>query len=207
MGFGDVGGAVTSGTSSARLLRTVPPVVDDATFEALYAEHHDFVRRTVQGLGVPAAAADDVTQDVFMVVHRRLPGFDHAAPVRAWIFGIARNLARKHRERSGRRAPLQLVPTEPRTPDETLAWREAAGVVERFVASLDEDKRAVFVLAELEGMTAPEVAETLSTKLNTVYSRLRAARGLFAKAIERAEARRRRATPRAGTADRRSRGE
>ena len=163
----------------------------------------------LQGLGVPAGAADDVTQDVFMVVHRRLPGFDHAAPVRAWIFGIARNLARKHRERSNRRTPLQLVPREPRTPDEALQWREAAGVVERFLASLDEDKRAVFVLAELEGMTAPEVAETLSTKLNTVYSRLRAARALFAKAVQRAEARRRREAPAGANprpAPRRSRG-
>ena len=100
------------------------------------------------------------------------------------------------------------MPNEPRTPDETLQWREAAGVVERFLASLDEDKRAVFVLAELEGMTAPEVAETLSTKLNTVYSRLRTARALFAKAVERAEARRRRASPRHNPrmAARRSRG-
>lgn len=160
-------------------------------FPAVYAEHHDFVRRTVRALGVPDHAADDVTQDVFVIVHRRLPGFDHRAPVKAWVFGIARNLARKYRERQGRPRPqLQLVQGgAPQRPDEALQWREAASVVERFLATLDEDKRAVFLLAELEGMTAPEVAEVVGTNLNTVYSRLRAARALFAKAVARAEAR------------------
>ncbi|MEM6993525.1 MAG: sigma-70 family RNA polymerase sigma factor, partial [Myxococcota bacterium] len=77
----------------------IAPVGARPSFEQVYAEHHDFVRRSVRGLGVPEAAADDVTQDVFLVVHRRLPGFDHRAPVKAWVFGIARNLARKHRAR------------------------------------------------------------------------------------------------------------
>ena len=164
------------------------------SFAALYGAHHDFVRRTVRGLGVPEHAADDVTQDVFIIVHRRLPGFDHRAPVKAWVFGIARNLARKYRERQGRARPqLQLVHGgAPARPDDALQWREAAVVVERFLAALDEDKRAVFVLAELEGMTAPEVAETIGVNLNTVYSRLRTARALFAKAVARAEARRQR---------------
>jgi RNA polymerase sigma-70 factor, ECF subfamily len=166
--------------------------VQAESFAALYAAHHDFVRRTVRGLGVPEQAADDVTQDVFIIVHRRLPGFDHRAPVKAWVFGIARNLARRYRERQAR-PQLQLVHGgAPARPDDALQWREAAVVVEQFLAALDEDKRAVFVLAELEGMTAPEVAETIGVNLNTVYSRLRTARGLFAKAVARAEARRQR---------------
>lgn len=171
-------------------LRIVPEAVRE--FPAVYAEHHDFVRRTVRALGVPDHSADDVTQDVFVVVHRRLPSFDHRAPVKAWVFGIARNLARKYRERQGRPRPqLQLVQGgAPQRPDEALQWREAASVVERFLATLDEDKRAVFLLAELEGMTAPEVAEVLGTNLNTVYSRLRTARELFARVVARAEARR-----------------
>jgi RNA polymerase sigma-70 factor (ECF subfamily) len=172
----------------------------DGGFAAVYADHHDFVRRTVRALGVPDHAADDATQDVFIIVHRRLPGFDHRAPVKAWVFGIARNLARKYRERQGRPRPqLQLVHGgAPEQPDDAVQWREAASVVERFLAGLDEDKRTVFVLAELEGMTAPEVAEILGTKLNTVYSRLRAGRALFARAVARAEAARDRRSPHDG---------
>lgn len=192
-----MGPAVTVEPPPVRRLRVAADARDDAAvFSAVYAEHHDFVRRTVQAMGVSEATADDVTQDVFMVVHRRLPTFDHQAPVKAWVFGIARNMARKHRERAGRqRPPLQVVvPSDAQSPDVALQWREAAGVVQRFLASLDSDKRAVFVLAELEGLTAPEVAATLGIKLNTVYSRLRVARGLFARAIARAEAKRRRTT-------------
>jgi RNA polymerase sigma-70 factor (ECF subfamily) len=170
--------------------------IEPEGFPAIYAEHHDFVRRTVRALGVPDHAADDITQDVFIVVHRRLPEFDRRAPIKAWVFGITRNLARKYRERQDRQRPqLQLVHGRaPGRPDEVMQWREAADVVERFLERLDEDKRAVFVLAELEGMTAPEVAEALGAKLNTVYSRLRAGRALFARAVARAEAQRQRRT-------------
>lgn len=168
-------------------------------FEHAYATHHDFVRRTLRSLGVSDAAADDLTQDVFMVVHRRLPDFDHAAPVKAWIFGIARNLARKYHERRPPSAPLSVardaVVDDCHDPDAALARRQAARVVESFLGSLDENKRVVFVLAELEGMTAPEVAASAGIKLNTVYSRLRVARALFDKAIARARARQQRPEP------------
>lgn len=167
-------------------------------FERVYDELHDSVRRTVRALGVSDDAIDDVTQDVFLVVHRRLPDFDHRAPVRAWVFGIARNLARKHRERLGRaRTRLQVVHGgPPEAPDETVSRRQAAQIVERFLDSLDDDKRAVFVLCEVDGLSAPEVAHALGVKLNTVYSRLRAARQRFARVVARAEAQRRRARAR-----------
>lgn len=160
-------------------------------FEEVYLAHHDFVWSCVRAMGVPAHVVDDVTQDVFMVVHRRLPGFDHRAPVRAWIFGIARNMVRKHRDRLGRSRPhLQLVHGRaPSGPEETLALREAAQAVQDFLDRLDEDKRDVFVLARLQGMSVPEVAEALDIKLNTAYSRLRAARLAFERYLSRLQAR------------------
>lgn len=180
-------------------------------FTEVYAAHHDFVRRTVRALGVDEAAADDVTQEVFMVVFRRLPEFDYAAPVKAWVFGIARNLARKHVTRrsppvASKPPALHLVAdSDSASPDRQLQRRDAAAVVQRFLGSLDEDKRAVFVLAELEGLSAPEVTEILGVKLNTVYSRLRLARGLFAKAIARAQARNDRPRRRSSSAPHRTR--
>ncbi len=167
-----------------------------AGFEALFAAHHDFIRRSSLALGVPGRFADDVVQDVFLVALRRMPDLDPGASARGWLYGILRNVARRAKAKDRRRPPLHLVPAGPATPDEALDWRRAAGVVEAFLAQLDEDKREVFVLCELEGMTAPEVAAATGTKLNTIYSRLRATRSLFAQALAREEARRNRTRPR-----------
>ncbi|HWB75093.1 MAG TPA: sigma-70 family RNA polymerase sigma factor [Nannocystaceae bacterium] len=165
------------------------PGVGD-TFDEVYAEHFAFVWRSLRALGVDSAAVDDAAQDVFIVVHDRLHTYDGRVKLRGWLFGIARNVARKHRERRGRTSPLQLV-GEPAPLDETLQWRERASIVARFLDGLDEEQRAVFVLAQLEGATAPEIAAALGVNLNTVYSRLRTARARFARAMERVELRER----------------
>lgn len=161
-----------------------------ADFDAVYAEHFAFVWRSLRALGVDSAATDDAAQDVFIVVHDRLHTYDGRVALRGWLFGIARNVARKHRERRGRTSPLQLV-GQPAPLDETLQWRERASMVAHFLDSLDEEQRAVFVLAQLEGSTAPEIAEALGVNLNTVYSRLRTARARFARVMERAALRER----------------
>lgn len=179
---------VAQGSPPVRAVaREDEPELDDR-FEGLYAAHFRFVWRTLRALGVPAAATDDAAQDVFLVVHRRLDDYDDRLPIRGWLFGIARNVARRHRERAHREPPLQLV-REGRAPDDTLQLREAASFVERFLDALDDDQRAVFVLAQLEGLTAPEIAETLGVNPNTVYSRLRTARLKFERAVARQAAR------------------
>ncbi len=161
-------------------------------FEALFEAHHDFVRRSALALGVPARFADDVVQDVFIVALRRLGDLRPDASARGWLYGILRNVARRAKAKDARRPPLHLAPDAKASPDEALDWRRAASMVESFMAGLDEEKREVFVLCELEGMTAPEVANAASIKLNTVYSRLRTVRALFAKAVAREEAKRQR---------------
>lgn len=172
-------------------LKLPPRALGGERFESLYASHHDFVRRTAMSMGAPSHAADDVVQDVFLVALRRLDDFDDSRSPRAWLFGIVRNVARRARDKQ-RRSPLHLVPSEPTAPDEALDWQRAASFVEDFLETLDEDRRSVFVLCEIEGMTAPEVSFATGMKLNTVYSRLRVARDRFAKAVARKEARRHR---------------
>ncbi len=161
-------------------------------FEALFEAHHDFVRRSALALGVPARFADDVVQDVFIVALRRLGDLRPGASARGWLYGILRNVARRAKAKDARRPPLHLAPDTETSPDEALDWRRAASMVESFLAGLDDEKREVFVLCELEGMTAPEVAAAASVKLNTVYSRLRTVRALFSKAVAREEAKRQR---------------
>jgi len=69
-------------------------------------------------------------------------------------------------------------------PSDALRNSEAAAIVIAFLETLDEDTRMAFVLMELEGLSAPEVALAERVKLNTVYSRLRRARAAFARVVE-----------------------
>lgn len=166
------------------------PVRDQGEFTRVFAAQHDFVWRTLGYLGVGRPAQDDATQDVFIVVHRRWGSYDPAVPLRAWLFGIARRVADKYRARAARAAPLRVLPDpDAPLPDEALARREAAGLIEAFLAALPEEQRDVFLLAELEGLSAPEIAVALDGKLNTIYSRLRLARRAFERTLARHRAR------------------
>lgn len=151
---------------------------DELGFEDVYEMYFEFVFRCVRALGVPPAAAEDATQEVFVVVHRRWGEFEAGASMRAWLYGIARNMAARHHRRA-RRAQTELLPAAPPTPEERFDRTEAAAFVERFLETLPVSQREVFVLAQLEEMTAPEIVQALGINLNTVYSRLRTARQKF----------------------------
>ena len=162
-----------------------PPALEPA-FAELFRAHHDFVWRILRRFGVDEATLDDRVQDVFLVVYRRWADLDPATPPRSWLYGIARRVAAdQHRgdRRRERRLAAVPEPAPPAPPDAHLAEGEAAAFLESFLATLDEDKRAVFVLADLEGLTAPEIAAAVGANLNTVYSRLRLARQRFTAAI------------------------
>lgn len=168
------------------------------SFDAVFRAEHDFVWRTLRHYGVPDAALDDATQDVFVVVHRRLTDYDDRAPLRSWLIGIARRVASRHRSKSAVRAQREapLGPVEPRSGEpspHTGAIRvEAVDFVSSFLDQLAPKLRAVFQLCEIEGMSAPEVGDALGIPTNTVYSRLRLARARFERALERRNVRERR---------------
>ena len=167
-------------------LRVAPDPPPIPTFGSVYRAHAAFVRRSLRHLDVAEASLDDVLHDVFLIVHRRLADYDGRASMRAWLFGIARRAAMHHRRgraRRSRREERAPVPAPSPSPELVTAQREAARWVEAFVAELDAEQRAVFVLCEIEGLSAPEVAAATGTKLNTVYSRLRLARRRFERAI------------------------
>jgi RNA polymerase sigma-70 factor (ECF subfamily) len=164
-------------------------------FDALYEEQVEFVWRTARRMGVCATDADDVVQDVFVIVHRRLPEFEGRAQLKTWVFKIlvhvVRHYWRTHQRKPGDRAgedvtQMQNLTTDRESsPSASLERVEAMRVVDSLLATLDEDKREVFVLAEIEQMTAVEIAEILEANPNTVASRLRAARRDFEKALAR----------------------
>jgi RNA polymerase sigma-70 factor (ECF subfamily) len=162
-------------------------VLTPRAFPDIYAAYFGFVWRCLRGLGVPERLLDDASQDVFVAIHRRLAEFRGDSSLRTWIYGIVRHVALNQRRSERRHGGVMELASEPASlapdPHERAQDREAAEFVARFVAALDEKKRDVFVLALLEQMTIPEVAETLGVPLNTAYTRLRAVRQEFAKAL------------------------
>ena len=153
------------------------------SFEAVYRAHFRFVWRVARSLGVPVERAEDAVQEVFVIVHRLLPGHDGGS-VRAWLYEITRRVAHDFRRTLRRKSlgePLsEEVPArDSADPARAAAATEELRIVEAILAELDEDKRTVFVLADIEQMTAAEISDVVGIPLNTVYSRLRAARQQF----------------------------
>jgi RNA polymerase sigma-70 factor (ECF subfamily) len=152
----------------------------ELAFRDVYREHAAFVWRVLRRLGVPEADAEDVTQEVFLVVLKKLENFAHRSSLRTWLYGIAYRSASEHRRRAHVRSE---VPTE--APDvgaadapqpESLDRKRARERLDAILAQLDGDKRAVFVFYEIEELAMSEVAEIVGCPVQTAYSRLRAAR-------------------------------
>lgn len=166
-------------TSTLELEGTAKTDADLAGFDALYEKYAPFVWRTLRGFGVASGDIDDAVQEVFLVVHRSLADFEGRSSLRTWLcsitLGVARNATRKRRRQE---AALSKLGAGAPSASPTGAL-DAIDLVNVVLNELDEDKRLVFVLAELEQLTAPEIAEALKMNVNSVYSRLRLARIAF----------------------------
>ncbi len=156
------------------------------TFDEVYTAHVAFVWRIARTFGVPVAALEDVVQDVFVVVHRRLAQFEGRAAITTWLFEITRRtaLARHRRDDVRRTEPLEVEPAGGADTFAALSRAQAAATVAEILDGMTEDKRVVFALVELEQLSIPEVARMLDLNLNTAYSRLRLAREAFAAAVQ-----------------------
>lgn len=163
-----------------------------SAFAAFYDLHVDFVHRGARRLGIEHDAAEDVVQEVFLIAHRRRDDFRGDASVKTWLYGILINVSRLHRRTAVRSAlhgvidraapPSQtdrVADARARGPDALAETAEAYRMLLGLLDQLDDEKREVFVLAELEQLPIPEIAEIVGIKLNTAYSRLRLARATF----------------------------
>lgn len=158
-------------------------------FEQLYDEYFGFVWRNLRRLGVLEANLGDAAQDVFIVVHRRLPEFEPRGALRSWVYSIALRVARQQRRLARRKPTEELPETECSDPDQAgpeqaAEQRQGLARLMGLLAQLDDDKREAFVLAELEGLSAPEISAILGANVNTVYARIRAARKLLEAALK-----------------------
>lgn len=150
------------------------------SFETIFREHAPLVWRALRRLGVRDADIEDVSQEVFVIVHRKLPTFEHRSALSTWVYGIAVRVASDYRKRAHirRERPTDQMPDERQSAPQLkeLEREQARALLDAALDKLDDDKRAVFVLYEIEDLDMPEVAEALGCPLQTAYSRLYAAR-------------------------------
>ncbi len=150
-----------------------------AEFDRLYRDHFTFVWRTLRRFGVREAALEDAAQEVFLIAYRKAGAWHEWSSPRAWLFGVARRVAhdqRRSHDRHERKLALVVELPPPRGADQSLEDRRRLELVAAAITKLSPERSAVYVLAELEDMSAPEIAQALDINLNTVYSRLRRAR-------------------------------
>lgn len=175
----------------------------------LYREHHAFVWRVLRRCGVPEADLDDAVQDTFLVMVRRLDDFDGRAAITTWLYAIAvrvastRRRSRRREDARRRTAGAGVHGLSVVDPEGELSRVEAARVLDELLDELDDGKRTVFVLAELEGVRVPEISRILGVNVRTIHSRLRLARERFGAALKRRHARDEGRTERARWAARR----
>jgi RNA polymerase sigma-70 factor (ECF subfamily) len=177
---------------------TERPVASDPArpvlrIEEVYEAQLDFVWRTARRLGASESHLDDVVQEVFMVVQRRLADFEGRSELKTWLFGITRRVVRGYMRRHSRRTltseTAELPDPHAASGEAQLLALEGTQLLQALLNELDEDKREVFVLCELEELSGPQIAEALDLSLSNVYARIRVARQAFDAALKRYRAR------------------
>ena len=154
---------------------TVPAL----SFTQIFEQHTPFLWRALTNLGVPSLEVQDLCQEIMITVHRRLPTFDGVS-LRGWLYGICVRVASDYRRSA--RVRREIVSESP--PD-AVSSTDLVEFIDRgrdvrllleALARLDEPKRVAFVLFEIEELTLAEVSEAVGAPLQTVYSRIKAAR-------------------------------
>jgi RNA polymerase sigma-70 factor (ECF subfamily) len=159
----------------------------DPGFRALFEAHAEYVTKSLRRLGVRPGDAEDLTHEVFLTVLRRWDSYDPARPPRPWLFAFALRLASAYRQSAYVRREKFEDAEPPRvgSAEGLFVEREESTLVYRALDALDDDKRVVFTMFELDERTALDISAELAIPQNTVFSRLRAAREEFTRAVKR----------------------
>jgi RNA polymerase sigma-70 factor (ECF subfamily) len=174
---------------------------DTMDVRAVYAGQRDFVWLTLQRMGVRRSDLEDVFQDVFMVVHRRLGSYRPDAKLSAWLYGICLRCVARHRRRAFRRREqagglgLEAQSAAPAewhaaaaAPDQRLDQREQQAKLNRILDALDAEHRAIVVMYEIEELSCARISELTGVAVGTIHSRLHHARHKLAQAARRLSA-------------------
>ena len=158
-----------------------------AAFEAIYKYASGFVYNVAIRLLNSREDAEEVAQDVFITLHRKLDTYRFESSLKTWIYRITFNLCmnrlQKRKREEGRQVPYEEALENPKTEEYFRKTEEAAILVsdrERQVRAMLEalppDQRACILLRSIEGLSYEEIAASLKININTVRSRLKRAR-------------------------------
>jgi RNA polymerase sigma-70 factor, ECF subfamily len=155
------------------------------------ADECAYLQRALRRRGLSAADAEDLAQEVFVVMWRRRADYDPRRPLRPWLSGIAFRLVSDFRKRTGRELAIAAPDAIDPAPDveQRLFDRHRHGLLMGALADLPEPERALIVMIDLENRPPREVARSLSLSLFTFYARLRKARRALARAFRRRQLR------------------
>jgi RNA polymerase sigma-70 factor (ECF subfamily) len=176
------------------------PLVDTAEsfadeVSAVYEAHAGFVWKSLQRLGVRDSDLDDVLQEVFVVVHQRITTFDGSSKMTTWLFGICFRVASAYRRRGFRRRetcvaePPEDTERHGSSPEDAMMAAQSRSRLAGLLDELDLEKRAVFVMFEIDELPCDEIAQIVGAPVGTIHSRLHSARKDFQKALARMHAR------------------
>ncbi len=165
---------------------TALPAESQVEFRVIYDAWFHHVSRWVRALGGPDADRDDIVQEVFLVVRRRLRSFD-GGNLAGWLYRITRRQVRDFRRRvwvkhifsRGHMADLHELPNRQNGPGEALELKEDQRILHGILSGMNDDRRATFVLFEIEGHSGQEIARIQNIPVNTVWTRLHHARREF----------------------------
>ncbi len=181
--------------SAAAMAEPITDPAEAPDFRVVYEAQFNYVYHTLRRLGIADRDLEDLLHEVFIAFYRGLATYDPRRPLKPWLFGIAFRVASDWRRRAQNRYEVpgdkqELVADTAPAADEQVAARQRRELVMAALETLDLDRRAVFVMHDIDGHSMPEIAQVLSVPLNTLYSRLRLARTEFAQAVKRDQLRR-----------------
>jgi RNA polymerase sigma-70 factor, ECF subfamily len=165
--------------SSSRLVRRTQ-------FLTLYDVWCESVIRWIRALGGPEADRDDIAQEVFLVASRRLHAFDGSNPA-AWLYRITQRQVRDFRRRTWIRRiftrdhtdAIEALPDDGSSPARSLERKDNQRILNALLSKMNVDRRAAFVLFEIDGLSGEEIAKIQGVAVNTVWKRLHVARKEF----------------------------
>lgn len=169
-------------------------LVQRTQFLTLYDVWCESVIRWIRALGGPEADRDDIAQEVFLVASRRLHAFDGSNPA-AWLYRITQRQVRDFRRRTWIRKiftrehtdAVEALPDDGSSPARALERKENQRILNALLSKMNVDRRAAFVLFEIDGLSGEEIAKIQGVAVNTVWKRLHVARKEFLALVARHE--------------------
>ncbi len=162
-----------------------PPPPEFARCTEAFEAEFDYLYRTVLRHGVPRQDAEDVVQDVFLVMWRRWDEYDPTRPLRPWLAGIASRAAQGRRRRHAPALDTALASDDGLDPEQRLDASRARALVRAALGALPDRYRTLVILRDLDQLTVSEIASLQNVSVATASARVRSARQAFARAVNR----------------------